>query len=145
MGGIDQRKIHMLAREHLPSVGYPAPACIHTPILLGLDGEKMSSSKGNFISVADSEDAIRKKIAKAFCPPGIGDNPILQILQHHVFPRLGSVTVKRPAKFGGDRTFSGYQELERAYATGEVHPMDLKNATATTLADVLAPVRDRLG
>jgi len=126
-------------------VGYPAPACIHTPILLGLDGEKMSSSKGNFISVADSEDAIKKKIGKAFCPPGIKDNPVLQILQHHVFPRLGSVTVKRPAKFGGDRTFSGYPELESAYGAGQVHPMDLKTATAGCLAHVLAPVRDRLG
>jgi tyrosyl-tRNA synthetase len=54
VGGIDQRKIHMLAREYLPLVGYPAPLCIHTPLLLGLDGEKMSSSKENYISVADS-------------------------------------------------------------------------------------------
>jgi tyrosyl-tRNA synthetase len=145
VGGIDQRKIHMLAREHLPSVGYPAPACIHTPILLGLDGEKMSSSRGNYISVADSEEAINKKIGKAFCPPAITDNPILQILQHHVFPRLGSVTVKRPAKFGGDRTFPTYAELEAAYGGGQVHPMDLKNATAASLAEVLAPVRHRLG
>ncbi|MDD1646353.1 MAG: tyrosine--tRNA ligase, partial [Methanomicrobiales archaeon] len=104
-----------------------------------------SSSKGNYISVADSEEAIKKKIGKAFCPPAITDNPILQILQHHVFPRKGSVTVKRPAKFGGDRTFSGYQDLEDAYASGQVHPMDLKNATASCLSDVLAPVRDRLG
>jgi tyrosyl-tRNA synthetase len=58
---------------------------------------------------------------------------------------MGSVTVKRPAKFGGDRTFSGYPDLERAYAAGEVHPLDLKTTTAACLADVLAPVRDRLG
>ncbi|MDD1655610.1 MAG: tyrosine--tRNA ligase, partial [Methanomicrobiales archaeon] len=102
-------------------------------------------SKGNYISVADSEEAIRKKIGKAFCPPAITDNPILQILQHHVFPRLGSVTVKRPAKFGGDRTFPGYPDLEIAYGNGQVHPMDLKTATAASLAEVLAPVRDRLG
>ncbi|MBP7121073.1 MAG: tyrosine--tRNA ligase, partial [Methanolinea sp.] len=46
VGGIDQRKIHMLAREHLPTVGYRSPVCIHTPILNGLDGKKMSSSSG---------------------------------------------------------------------------------------------------
>jgi tyrosyl-tRNA synthetase len=56
VGGIDQRKIHMLAREHLVNFGYKAPVCIHTPILNGLDGKKMSSSQGNYISVADSED-----------------------------------------------------------------------------------------
>ncbi|MCQ4153503.1 MAG: tyrosine--tRNA ligase, partial [Archaeoglobi archaeon] len=46
VGGIDQRKIHMLARENLPALGYKAPICIHTPIISGLDGEKMSKSKG---------------------------------------------------------------------------------------------------
>ncbi|KUK29559.1 MAG: Tyrosine--tRNA ligase, partial [Methanosarcinales archeaon 56_1174] len=56
VGGIDQRKIHMLAREGLVKLGYRAPVCIHTPILLGLDGEKMSSSKGNYISVDDTEE-----------------------------------------------------------------------------------------
>jgi len=36
VGGIDQRKIHMLAREGLPELGYPAPVCIHTPYFLAL-------------------------------------------------------------------------------------------------------------
>ncbi len=39
VGGIDQRKIHMLAREELPRLGFKAPVCLHTPILLGLDGK----------------------------------------------------------------------------------------------------------
>ena len=145
VGGIDQRKIHMLAREHLPSVGYPSPVCIHTPILNGLDGKKMSSSSGNFISVADSEEEIQKKCQKAFCPPGVEDNPVLQILQHHIFPRVGGVVVRRPAKFGGDRAFQAYAELEEAYVKGEIHPLDLKKTTASYLAEILACVRDHIG
>ncbi|HMA04993.1 MAG TPA: tyrosine--tRNA ligase [Methanomicrobiales archaeon] len=145
VGGIDQRKIHMLAREYLPPAGFPAPVCIHTPILLGLDGEKMSSSKGNYISVVEKEEDIRRKLSKAFCPPTIGENPVLQILELHVFPRMPSVTVKRPAKFGGDRTFETYGEMAAAYGRGEVHPMDLKNTTAEYLVEILRPVRERLG
>lgn len=145
VGGIDQRKIHMLAREFLPSVGFPAPVCIHTPILLGLDGEKMSSSKGNYISVVEREEEIRRKLGKAFCPPKVDTNPVLQILELHVFPRMGAVTVKRPAKFGGDRTFGSYGEMAAAYANGEVHPMDLKATAAEYLVEVLMPVRERLG
>jgi tyrosyl-tRNA synthetase len=145
VGGIDQRKIHMLAREFLPSVGYPAPACIHTPILLGLDGEKMSSSKGNYISVVEKEEDIRRKLQKAFCPPKTEENPVLQILQHHVFPRAGAVKVKRPAKFGGERTFGTFGEIATAYGKGEVHPMDLKTTTAEYLVEILRPVRERLG
>ena len=144
VGGIDQRKIHMLAREYLPAKNYPAPVCIHVPILQGLDGKKMSSSQGNYISVADSEEIIKKKMKKAFCPPEITDNPVLQILQHHVFPRMSQLLIERSEKFGGNRTFITYQELEQAYAAGEVHPADLKAGTAEGLVHVLAPVREYL-
>jgi tyrosyl-tRNA synthetase len=142
IGGIDQRKIHMLAREHLINFGYKAPVCIHTPILNGLDGKKMSSSQGNYISVADTEDGIRKKCQKAFCPPEIAENPILQIFRYHLFPQLPEITIRRLDKFGGDRTFTNYTELETAYGRGEIHPLDLKKACGESLVEILAPVRD---
>ena len=142
LGGIDQRKIHMLAREYLPTIGAKAPLCMHTPILNGLNGKKMSSSEGNYISVADSEDVIKKKMKKAFCPPEIEENPVLQTLKYHVFPRMGTVTLKRPEKFGGDREFASYTECEAAYAAGEVHPADLKAMTTDGLIEVLAPARE---
>lgn len=142
VGGIDQRKIHMLAREYLLNVGYPAPVCIHTPILNGLDGKKMSSSTGNYISVADTIEEIEKKCQKAFCPPECEENPILQIFQYHIFPRASRVTIKRPAKFGGDREFLLFEEMEEAYRKGEIHPLDLKKTAGTYLADILSCVRD---
>jgi tyrosyl-tRNA synthetase len=142
VGGIDQRKIHMLAREHLINFKYTAPVCIHTPILNGLDGKKMSSSQGNFISVADSEDEIKKKCQKAFCPPEIADNPVLQIIQYHIFPRLPEVTVRRPEKFGGDRSFASYSGIEQAYQKGEIHPLDLKKTCGDCLIEILRPVRE---
>jgi len=142
VGGIDQRKIHMLAREHLINFGYGAPVCIHTPIINGLDGKKMSSSQGNYISIADSEDEIKKKCQKAFCPPEIVENPVLQIFQHHVFPKLPQVTVRRPEKFGGDRVFTRFGELEQAYQKGEVHPLDLKKSVAECLIEIFEPVRE---
>ena len=142
VGGIDQRKIHMLAREHLINFGYKTPVCIHTPILNGLDGKKMSSSQGNYISVADTEDEILKKCQKAFCPPDIPENPILQIFQYHIFPRLPKITIRRPEKFGGDRTFMSYVDLESSYGRGEVHPLDLKRSCGESLVEILAPVRE---
>lgn len=145
VGGIDQRKIHMLAREYLPDLGYRAPVCLHTPILNGLDGKKMSSSAGNYISVADEEGAVRKKMQKAFCPPETAENPVLQVLQHHVFPRQGSLEIRRAEKFGGDRTFESYDALAAAYGAGEVHPADLKKATGEAMIELLRPVREYLG
>ena len=142
VGGIDQRKIHMLAREHLINFGYKPPVCIHTPILNGLDGKKMSSSQGNYISIADTAEDILKKCQKAFCPPEIAENPILQIFQHHIFPRLPEITIKRPEKFGGDRTFTTYQDLEASYGKGEVHPLDLKKSCGECLVEIFEPVRE---
>ena len=142
VGGIDQRKIHMLAREHLVNFGYQAPVCIHTPILNGLDGKKMSSSQGNYISVADTEEDILKKCQKAFCPPEIPENPVLQIFQHHIFPRLPEITIKRPEKFGGDKTFTSNADLESAYGKSEIHPLDLKKTCGQSLVEILAPVRE---
>ena len=145
LGGIDQRKIHMLAREYLPSIGAKAPLCMHTPIINGLNGRKMSSSEGNYISVAETEESIRKKMKKAFCPPETEENPVLQVLKYHVFPRLETITLKRSEKFGGDRELTSYEECEAAYAKGEIHPADLKAACTEGLVEVLSPARDYLG
>jgi len=145
VGGIDQRKIHMLAREGLPAFGYSAPICIHTPILLGLDGTKMSSSSENYISVDDDEAVINKKLKKAFCQAGIvEDNPVLELFRYHIFPRYEDVVFERPEKYGGDMTCKSYKELEEIFASGALHPMDLKNGAARYMNLILAPVRDVL-
>jgi tyrosyl-tRNA synthetase len=147
VGGIDQRKIHMLGRDNLPKLGHPAPICLHLPILHGLDGaEKMSSSKGNFLSVDDPPEEIRGKLGKAFCPLGqVSQNPILEIFRYHVFPREGRVVIQRPEKYGGDLEFSSYRDLEEAFSRQEVHPQDLKNTAAQYMERILSPIRSHLG
>ena len=146
VGGIDQRKIHMLARENLPRLGYQSPVCLHTPILVGLDGEKMSSSKGNYISVRDSEKDVEVKIRKAFCPAKqIDDNPIIQIAQYHIFPKFDKIVVERDEKFGGDLEYESFEELAKDFVSGELHPLDLKKSVAKYLNNILRDVRKRLG
>ncbi|HJJ55426.1 MAG TPA: tyrosine--tRNA ligase [Methanocorpusculum sp.] len=142
VSGIDQRKIHMLAREHLPHIGYKPPVCIHTPIVNGLDGQKMSSSKGNVVSVSDSPDIITKKIKKAYCPPEIDGNPILQVFKYNIFPRVTEIVIKRPDKFGGNVEYNSYSELETDYSNGKIHPMDLKSACSDTLIELLSDAYD---
>ncbi len=145
VGGMDQRKIHMLARENLPRLGYKAPVCLHTPILVGLDGQKMSSSKGNYISVRDSAEDVERKILKAYCPRGqVEDNPILQIVQYYIFPRFGKVVVEREEKFGGDVEYESFDQLASDYKSGNLHPLDLKKAVAKYLNKILENVREKL-
>ncbi|WP_424359575.1 tyrosine--tRNA ligase [Methanocella sp. MCL-LM] len=145
MGGIDQRKIHMLAREQLPSMGFKSPICLHTPILLGLDGTKMSSSKGNNISVDEPADSVTKKIEKAFCPIGvIENNPVLDLFRYHVFMKYDSITIERPEKHGGNMTFDSFDALRNDFAEKKVHPMDLKKAAAKYMNQILESVRSRM-
>ena len=142
VGGIDQRKIHMLAREGLPELGYKAPVCIHTPILLGLDGKKMSSSKGNYISVDDSVEDMKKKMRGAFCVEGeVKDNPVLALFKYHITPRYHDIVIKRPEKFGGNLNYNSYEALEADFAAKALHPMDLKTAAAEYMNEILEPVR----
>jgi len=145
VSGIDQRKIHMLARENLKSIGFKAPVCIHTPILIGLDGTKMSSSKDNFISVDDTGEEIHRKFKKAYCKIGdLENNPILAILRYHIFPRYETVVIERPEKFGGNLIYTSYYEMETDFVAEKVHPMDLKNAAAKYINQILVSVRNVL-
>ncbi len=145
VGGIDQRKIHMLAREELPGLGFKAPICIHTPILVGLDGDKMSSSSNNFISMDDNEKTVGKKIRKAFCPEGsIADNPVLALFKYHIIPRFNEITIERPEKFGGNLYYPDYDKLEADFGSKNLHPMDLKSAGTDYINRILEPVRKKM-
>ncbi|HKL97582.1 MAG TPA: tyrosine--tRNA ligase, partial [Methanocorpusculum sp.] len=60
------------------------------------------------------------------------------IFQYNVFPRMDTVAIRRPEKFGGDLEFQNYAELEAAYSGGKVHAMDLKAACGDSLGEILA-------
>ncbi len=144
VGGIDQRKVHMVAREKLPALGRKKPVCVHMPLLHGLDGAaKMSSSKGNFIAIDDEPSVIREKIMKAFCPPKIvKDNPVVEYAEHMVLPAANKLEIQREARHGGPLEINDAAELRKLYETGKLHPTDLKAAVAEALVQMLAPVRE---
>lgn len=143
LGGMEQRKIHMLARESLPRMGFEAPVCIHTPLLHGTDGsDKMSSSKENYIAIDDEPDVIKKKIQKSFCPQGkVEGNPIIEIAEHFIFTEDKTLLIERPPKFGGNLELN-YSDLLNIYGKEELHPLDLKNSVIKRLIEILEPVRE---
>ena len=159
--GMDQRKVHMLAREIADKHGRKKPVAVHHKLLMGLLGpqkmgmeenekddlevsSKMSKSKpDSCIFIHDSEDEIKRKLRGAYCPEKTAEsNPVMEMCEHFIFRGEKSVLdVTRPAKFGGDASFASYSELKIAYEGGKLHPMDLKAATATALAAMLEPSR----
>lgn len=145
LGGMEQRKIHMLARENLPKMGFEPPICIHIPLLHGTDGsDKMSSSKENFIAIDDSPSEIKEKIKKSYCPKGqVEGNPILEIADYFIFTENDTLLIERPPKFGGDLKLT-QEQLKDSYQKDELHPLDLKNAVADKLIEIFKPVREYL-
>jgi tyrosyl-tRNA synthetase len=146
LGGMEQRKIHVLAREIIDTVGWKKPVCLHNELLVSLQGpqSKMSSSLPHtVIQLHESPKEIRNKINNAYCPAKqIQGNPILQIVKMLVFPRFGEFEIKRKPKFGGDIKFDSYEGLEFTYKDGFLHPADLKNAVSEYLIEMLRPVRE---
>lgn len=145
-GGMEQRKVHMIGKDTGKILKHDFIA-LHTPLITSLKGagEKMSSSaEGSNISVIDSYEKIKKTIGKAYCPEKVAkENPILEISKLIIFPRIKKFEIKRPEKFGGELSFGDYEGLEGAYASGKIHPLDLKNSVAEYLEKIISPIRKR--
>ncbi|HNT61058.1 MAG TPA: tyrosine--tRNA ligase, partial [Candidatus Bilamarchaeaceae archaeon] len=154
--GMDQRKVHMLAREIAPKLGEEKPVALHTGLLPGLQScmrmnptedevieAKMSKSvPDSAIFVHESEAEIRRKIGKAVCAPkAVEGNPMLQYAEMLVL-RDRPLKIERPAKFGGDLEIADSAQLRKEFAEGKLHPMDLKNAMAGELCGMLKPARE---
>ncbi len=157
-GGTDQRKIHVLAREIFPKLGLKPPIPIHQHLLMGLsqpentagknkleqvEAMKMSKSKPwTAIFIHDTEEEIKNKLKKAWCPERQTEmNPVLEIAKYVIFNKKNVLEIERPEKFGGNIEFENYNELEKTYREGKLHPMDLKSAVAKELNKIIEPIR----
>jgi len=168
-GGTDQRKAHVIAIDiGEREFGYK-PIALHHHLLMGLslgqeewrrlveakesgDREKfsdavidvkMSKSKPKTaIFIHDTEEEIRRKLRRAFCPPRSAEfNPVLEIARYIVFRHLDHPLEVVNAKTGERSMYDTYRSLEEAYVAGRIHPLDLKEAVAGELARILEPAR----
>ncbi|MBI3103642.1 tyrosine--tRNA ligase [Candidatus Daviesbacteria bacterium] len=159
--GTDQRNVHVVAREAATSLDEKKPIAIHHHLLQGLmqpilttddqgnkvmdlEAAKMSKSKPqSAIYIHDEPEEIKRKINAAYAPEGEAEfNPILDWAKHLVFYNENSaVSIIRKNEHGGNITYSSYADLEKDYASKNLHPQDLKNAIAECLIKKLEPAR----
>lgn len=140
------------------------PIAIHHHLILGLNKPpkwpiknedelkelrsemKMSKSvEGSAVYIHDTPEEIMKKIKNAFCPAdSVKFNPVLDWAKHLLFrnPEF-ELTIDRPEKFGGPVTFKTYDEIEKSFERGDLHPLDLKTGVAQALITLLEPARRR--
>lgn len=160
--GMDQRKVNVLAREIGPKIRYWKPVVVNHHMLMGLNQPpkdlneknpiertialKMSKSKPDTaIFMTDSEEDIKRKMNKAWCPEGIAEeNPVLEYFKYIIFEKFEKVIIKRPEKWGGNLEYGSYTELETSFVRKEVHPMDLKNTAVEYVEELIKPIREKL-
>ncbi len=108
----------------------PKPLLSKTPRLPGLDGKKMSKSRGNAIFLTDSPAEITKKLQKAK-----GDPKKIHVSDP------GDPKECVPCQYL--EVFAPEQalELNRGYAEGKLGGADIKAALAEILEAKLAPIR----
>ena len=154
--GMDQRKIHMLVREIFPKMKWKVPVAVHHKLLPGLtkpadtsDSQilgKMSKSDPNSgVFVHNTDKEIKKKISKAWCEEAnTQNNPLLEIARTVIFHEFTEMNVERPEKFGGNISYSDYNQLEADFAEKKLHPGDLKQTVGDYLVKVISPIREKL-
>lgn len=159
--GLDQRKVHVLAKELFKDLKMKNVIAVHHHLLSsllkppkGLTGEKeeiaaamkMSKSKqGSAIPITATDDEILKSIRSAWCPEKvIEENPVLELCKYMIFPRAGQMTIERKREFGGNIDYENYAALESDYREGKLHPMDLKAAVSSAIINMLEPFRRAL-
>jgi len=157
--GMDQRKIHMLVREIFPKMKWKVPVAVHHHILAGLgEPEPASDSDSDFVSskmsksksasgifVHDTDEEINSKFKKAWCPEGLVEkNPVLEISKYIIFHKFNEITVERPEKFGGNVTYTSYQDLEGDFAQKKLHPSDLKSTVSKYVTEIIRPIREKI-
>ena len=162
--GLDQRRANILSREIAEKLKWQKSIVVSHHMLAGLQGKieldrpqvydenrdrdieiasKMSKSKpSTAIFVHDSKKQIQEKINSAFCKPKeVENNPILDYCKEIIFRGFKEFRIERDKKYGGDLFFHNFQVLEESFRKGELHPLDLKNATAEYLEKLVSPIR----
>mmetsp|Transcript_15884 Transcript_15884/g.31124 ORF Transcript_15884/g.31124 Transcript_15884/m.31124 type:complete len:1126 (-) Transcript_15884:229-3606(-) len=145
-GGNDQRKIFTFAVENLERIGYKKRIHLMNPMVPGLTGGKMSSSEAaSKIDILDTKEEVEMKIRGAFCEErNIEKNGVLSFCKMVLFQVTNEpFQVTRPEKYGGNVSFDTYDKLEKAFADGQLFPLDLKAAVAAALNKLLEPIRKK--
>ena len=152
LGGLDQRKIFMMSRDHLQKLGYKSNIHLMNPMIPSINsksGEKMSSSEPNSkIGLLDTTKEIKKKINKGFLEESNTDSGLFKILELIVFPSiqlkgLDKFVINRDEKWGGKLEFDSIEEVKKQYESNSIAPPDIKLGLSDYIDGLVKPIRDK--
>jgi tyrosyl-tRNA synthetase len=149
LGAIDQRKIFVLAREFLPKIGHKPRVEVMIPFIRGLtpDGKMSSSNQASKIDLIDDYETIKNKLKKAYCEEGNPENGVLDFAKLLIMTQKQDKNeefiIDRPEKWGGPLKFKTQEDLQEAFVSKALHPMDLKSGVAEEVNKLLEHIRKK--
>lgn len=149
-GGVDQRKIFMMAEKYLPMLGYKKRSHLMNPMIKSFnessDGKMSSSDINSKIDLVDSPKQIRKKIGKAFCPEKSIDTGLFQFFEKVIYKIIQNnnetILFERPDDYGGNFECKNLGDVKENILNGNIHPVDLKSFISGFLTKLLEPIRN---
>jgi tyrosyl-tRNA synthetase len=149
-GGVDQRKIFMMAEKYLPQLGYKKRIHLMNPMIPSFNNNNDNMSSSNLsskIDLLDNPKTIKNKINKGFCEEGNTDCGIIKFIELVLFPviklKKEKFTIKRPDKYGGNIEYENYIDLEKDFVNKKLYPGDLKSGLSEWIANFLEPLRNK--
>ena len=142
-GGVDQRKIFILAAEQLHRLGYRERAHLMNPMVPGLAGGKMSSSDPDSkIDVLDTPEAVKKKLKKAYAvPKEVEGNGVISFAEYVLFPvsalkygGKGKLVIERREGEGEALVYEDIESLKADYVADKAsHPVRLEHISSNSV------------
>lgn len=129
------REIARTFNRHFGEV-FPEPQHLlgQFPRLPGLDGQKMSKSRGNAIYLSDAPEVVAKKVKKAYTDP----TRVHATDPGHI---EGNVVFAYLDGFLEDR--DELESLKSSYQTGTISDSAVKDRLTAVLNEFLAPIQER--
>uniref|UniRef100_A0AC35TRR3 Tyrosine--tRNA ligase n=1 Tax=Rhabditophanes sp. KR3021 TaxID=114890 RepID=A0AC35TRR3_9BILA len=136
-GGVDQRKIFILAEEQLPKLKLGKRWHLMNPMVPGLKGSKMSASEADSkIDLFDTPETVNKKVDAAICPVNSTENGILALYKYVIFPIMKQSGIQ----FDGTN-YDAYEPFEKDFNAGTLSELTIKSYFKTFLNDLLGKVQ----
>jgi len=138
--------LHHLAQEFATIVARGVTGRVVDAPLPLLKKDGAPSDPECHVSILDNDMEVNSKLKKkAFCEPqNVAFCPPLALVTHFLLPLTGAFHLDRKEADGGPKDFQEAGNITAMFASGALHPGDLKTSVAKALNDFLGPVREHL-
>jgi tryptophanyl-tRNA synthetase len=137
--GLDEDTHLRASRDVAEKFGYEKASVLHARFLPGMDGRKMSKSKGNAVYLLrDTQNDIKKKVSQAFS----GGRATVE--EHKKLGGIPEVDISYMYLMYVFKNVEEAKQLYSDYKSGKILSGEMKKMLQDEILDKIAPMKERL-